>query len=232
MQNTCIGASHVIEGRGVRCRRPVDTFGDRCHDHEGQDPEEAVEALEPDTVLVKGNLNPNWVKRFLQAGTYRSERSPMRERAQDKKGLAQAEELGRSPFAYRGKPDSGTAVLGKNGANNVSIAGILDELEERYGAPAIHILQKTKGPRSRRTAVKNTLVLSFNRDSDEEPASEEILQLARKFFGANSWGFTHIWANPYSDEGEILHTVNLGRRQPDQEPEGEVQFAEGLWKIS
>lgn len=212
---------------GARCRNSVETAGEMCklHQREKREGKEVKLAPSPNTVLVKFNINLNWTQKFEQAGIPR--RFPQ-EVALEEKHIAQARRLGRGAYEYRDIADSGVPVFGSQGASEVSILGLLGELQEAgYKPQGVHI-------RTRTQKKFDVLVIPFGRGISEGNSTllpKKALDLLREFLRLSCWGFVHIWTNPPDVQGKIVHTVNLGHREPGRPPRWNLCFSHGLWAV-
>ncbi len=209
-----------IRGGVARCRNMAP-----CPEPSHRDGS-APAAPQPDVVLVKVNLSGGWDPRFAAAGIPLFGRSPERSWALAAQHRAQAEQLGRNPFAIRdeGEPesaDSGCPVFGKAGAQLVAIKEVVPDLFlagfRLVGKP--HRLARQNKPPVR-------LVLEFAKDGDLFPKFPWALyqELITTCFGQ-----VDVWANPRDQRGEVVHTVNCGRRDDKGTPSHQIRFADGDW---
>jgi len=206
---------------GARCRNMVvEVVGEMCHLHKG-----GKVAPRPDIILVKFNLNPKWAEKFERLGVPRkSSLSFLKENAHAR----QAEKLGRDPYRY-GRPvaDSGVPVFGKQGIQEVSLFDLLKELLDRYKITDIHL-------RPRRDEKMDVLVVSLMvslSPGEEVVLSSSASQELLSFLAVSCWGYCHVWANPPSDDGRIVHTVHSSHRAPDSKPRVRLRFFDGLWAV-
>ena len=222
MQYACIAATQ----EGARCRNLVENPGEMCEAHQRLKAkgEEVRLAPPPDTILVKFNINPNWAQRFEESGIPR--RFPS-EVGLEEKHIAQAQQIDRDPYRFRETADSGVPVFGPQGVSEVSILPLLEELQGKgYQPQGVHI-------RTRIQKKFDVLVIPFSGRVSEENSNflpEKALELLREFLRLSCWGFVHVWANPPEKE-RIIHTVNLGHREPQNSPQWNLCFNHGLWAI-
>jgi len=181
-------------------------------------------APSPHNVLVKFNINPNWAQTFEQVGIPR--RFPS-EADLEEKHIRQAQEMDREPYRFRDIADSGVPVFGTQGASEVSISGLLEELpQEGYRPQGVHIRTRKK--------KFDVLVIPFSRLASEGNSTflpTKALELLREFLKLSCWGFVHVWANPPDGQRRVVHTLNLGHREPDQSPKWNLCFNHGLWAV-
>lgn len=204
------------EGR-ARCRNLVETNGALCPTHQGRGAELAPR---PDIILVKFNISPNWCQRFEEAGVLRSSPSEVE---LEEKHIVGAQKLGRDAYVYRDIADSGVPIFGREGVQQISISGLLPELErEGYKVSGVHI-------RTRTQKKFDVLVISFELAGESGRLLAEAIALVKEFLRVSCWGFVHVWANPPDGKGRIPHTVNLGHREVDKVPVRLLRFNRGLW---
>lgn len=215
MKYACIAATE----RGARCRNFVEKFGEMCGFHQK---EGAKVALRPDTVLVKFNINPSWNQKFQEAGIPRSAPS---EWALEEKHISQAKQVDRDPYRFREIADSGVPVFGDEGVADVSILKLIEELQEAgYLPQGVHI-------RTRKEKKFDVLVIPFVRGNPGNGTlPKTAIELLREFLRLSCWGFAHVWANPPA-AGKIVHTINLGHREPEKPPKWNLCFNQGLWAL-
>jgi hypothetical protein len=139
---------------------------------------------------------------------------------------AEAKALGRVPFAIRKDvPDSGTQVFGPDGAQNVSVVKLFDELTDAgYRMTDIHMFPKKGGH-------VHVLVLNFDKDNAERDDAERVIHPTVRSFLSATWGVAHVFSNPPKD-GKVIHTVNLTNRDGgEHDPEATLGFDNGLWAV-
>ena len=218
----CVAATQ----EGARCRNFVSTVRDICwfHQKEKDEGKEVKLAPSPNTILVKFNINPSWAQKFEEAGVLR--KRPF-EVELEEKHIAQARKLDRRAYEYRDIADSGVPVFGPQGASEVSILGLLEELQqEGYQLQGVHI-------RTRAQKKFDVLVIPFVRGSESNSTlPKRALELLQEFLGLSCWGFVHVWANPPDVQGKVVHTINLGHREPGRIPQGNLHFDHGLWVMT
>ena len=221
MPHACVAATQ----EGARCRNFVEKLGEMCQLHQRLKAEgkEVKLAPSPDTILVKFNINPSWAQRFEQAGIPR--RFPS-EAILEEKHILQARQIDRDPYRFRDIADSGVPIFGTQGASEVSILGLLEELQkEGYRPQGVHI--RTRGQKK-----FDVLVIPLSRISEANSMlPKKALDLLREFLRLSCWGFVHVWANPPDSQGKIVHTVNLGHRKPEKSPRWNLRFNHGLWAV-
>jgi len=221
LKYACVAATQ----EGARCRNFLEKAGEMCETHRKLKAkgEEVKLAPSPDTILVKFNINPSWTQRFEEAGIPR--RFPS-EVTLEEKHITQAQEVNRDPYRFRETADSGVPVFGPQGVSEVSIFQLLEELQGKgYSPQGVHI-------RTRREKKFDVLVIPFAREISEEAflpkKAEELLE---EFLKTSCWGFVHIWANP-PEKGKVVHTINLGHREPQKSPQWNLCFNHGLWALT
>lgn len=209
--------------RGIaRCRNAVP-----CPHHTSG----ALQAPRPDAIFLKVNLNPKWDQRFADAGIARRDRSMGRAGLLSAKHKAAAEVLGRNPYTIREQRegvrpiepeavDSGCPVFGKMGLSGVSILPLAEELEKAgYNLSGAHRLARDWKPPIR-------LVLEFSKD---KPRLEHFpWELFRQLI-STCFQQVDVWANPINERGEVVHTVNCGKRDDSAKAEKQLMFAGGDW---
>lgn len=220
MKYACVAKT---QGR-ARCRNFVDVPGDMCpfHQKEKDDGAEVETAPRPDTVLVKFNVNPSWNQKFQEAGVPR--RIPS-EWALEEKHIAQAKQVDREPYRFREIADSGVPIFGEGGVTDISILKLFNELQENgYLPQGVHI-------RVRKEKKFDVLVIPFVLGASENGTlPKKAAELLKEFLRLSCWGFVHVWANP-PEAGKIVHTINLGHREPEGSPQYNLCFNHGLWAV-
>jgi hypothetical protein len=218
----CIAATQ----KGARCRNFVSKAVDICwrHQKEKDEGKEVKLAPSPNTILVKFNINPSWTQQFEKAGVPR--KRPF-EVELEEKHIAQARKLDRRAYEYRDIADSGVPVFGPQGSSEVSILGLLEELQrEGYQPQGVHI-------RTRAQKKFDVLVIPFVRGSESNSTlPKRALELLQEFLRLSCWGFVHVWANPPDGQGKVVHTINLGHREPEKSPQWTLCFNHGLWNLT
>lgn len=221
MNYACVAATK----ERARCRNTVEKPGEMCELHQKMRDEgkEVMIALRPDTILLRFNVNPGWAQKFEEAGIPRSSPSEV---ALEEKHIAQAQAIDREAYRYRDIADSGVPVFGEKGVSNISIIGLLSELEGAgYKPRGVHI-------RTRTQKKFDVLVIPFSRETTGNNLLPlKAIEFIRDHLKLSCWGFVHIWANPPDSQGKIPHTINLGHREVDKSPQGSLRFNQGLWAI-
>jgi len=223
LKYACVAATQ----EGARCRNFVEKAGEMCESHQKLKAQgkEVRLAPSPDTILVKFNINPNWAQKFEQAGIPR--RFPD-EVLLEEKHIAQAREVDRDPYRFRDIADSGVPIFGEEGISDVSIFELIQELQENGYEPAgVHI-------RTRRQKKFDVLVIPFVHGESEGNSviPKKALELLQEFLRLSCWGFAHVWANPPDVQGKVVHTINLGHREPEKLPRWALCFNHGLWALT
>lgn len=222
-----------IRGGIARCRKLVP-----CPDH-GDD---AVPAPRPDVVLIKINLNKVWGERFAR------ERIPVLQRTWERaqqlgaEHQERAEKLGRDAFHIREqqdrnepyqeeKPpesaDSGCPVFDreglKDGVQGESIARIGFQLRDSgYRLVAAHRLMRDWKPPIR-------LVMVW------EKAEGRDIAFPWRLLGeltATCFMQVDVWANDRDKNGQVVHTVNCGKREDNATPAYVLGFSRGDWETT
>jgi hypothetical protein len=177
-------------------------------------------ASKPTKILLKANVNLAWMEKLARRGVERKDRDAVA------LGTAHAKEAyahGRQPYAIRSVADSGTPVFGETGAQKVLVYDLLDELRAaEYRVADIHMFER-KGQGKTYTLV---ITLIHRLTLVEVPIDPGV----ETFLGV-TWGRAHVWANPPKADGTVVHTVNLTQRMPEDDPDGDLHFADGLWSI-
>ena len=215
----------------ARCRNLVPCS---VASHDGED---ALMAPRPDVVLVKVNLNKRWGQRLAQAGIPVLERSQGRAQELAQEREHRAEQLGRSAFAIRkkgrgGNPetpedrDTGCPVFGKQGltegVQGSSIPKVTWQLRDSgFRLVAAHRLQRGWKPPIR-------LVMVFERT----PGTDIRFpwQLFRELTDT-CFMQIDIWANDRDDRGNVVHTINCGKRDDTAKVAYALRFAKGDWEV-
>ena len=201
----------------LRCRRFVAQQGELCFQHRNQ---KVKPVSPPDIILVKIKTNPVQIKKFAQFGLSVVDRV-LTKRLLEKKRIKQAEELRRSPFSYNPEyASSGTAVFGPKGIYQVSIEW--QEIFKEYGITDIYLEKEEQGIR------KVVVVLELGKKTAPFPL--KLFDLVICFF-ESTWGICVVWANPPNEKGEIVHTLKLFCRQPNDRPQLHLFFNHGLWAV-
>ena len=198
-------------------------------------PEGSTLAPRPDIVLIKANVNKEWMRRLSEAGVKKFNRSRERAFQLAAEHKKQARSLGRSAFAIRKRregssaspeaADSGTPVFGDNGLQSVRVDTILlTELASAgFRLSNIYMLARDWKPPVRlvleMTAVTGKPALTVSGSLGE--LLEELL--------STCFGQVDVWANPRNHE-EVVHTVNCGKRGDSMEPQW-LRFAGGDWGV-
>lgn len=220
MRYACIAS---VKG-GARCRYFLENPGEMCEPHQKLKAkgEKVKLAPPPDTILVKFNINPSWNQKFQEEGIPRKTPSGV---SLEEKHINHAHHLHRVPYRYRDIADSGVPVFGEQGVSDVSIANLLAELQtEGYVPSGVHI-------GTRRQKKFDVLVIPLSRNPEEDSLLPKgALKLLEDFLRSSCWGFVHVWANP-PEKGKIVHTINLGHREPQKAPQWKLFFNHGLWAI-
>lgn len=215
-----------IAGEIARCRNLV-TVDTHCGVHDESSPR----APRPDVVLLKVNVNERWDQRFRAAGIQKLERSPERAAKLAVEHEAQAKRLGRAAYVIRERregqrpdepeaADSGCPVFGRAGLQSVDIRGLISEMKlAGYQLTGPHLLVRDWKPPVR-------LVLQFERSGAAMAFPWDLFRgLANTCFGQ-----VDVWANPRDRRGEVVHTVNCGRRDDKVNPVYTLRFADGDWE--
>ena len=173
-------------------------------------------------MLVKANINPNWVRRFEALGIRVTQPNFA---LQEANHIGDAQRVGREAYAVRQNlADSGVPVFGKDkGVERALMVEPLDSLLEAYHLSDIHMYQR------RDKQSMWVLVLTYELGLDGERKVVIPVDVA-EFFAMSCWGFTHVWANPPKEDGIVIHTVNLSHRSDDPAIQS-LQFADGLWAV-
>lgn len=216
-----------VQGGVARCRNLIVT-DDFCAVHP-----ESPKAPRPDVVLVKINLNNRWDDAFGRAGIPKLDRSPERAAKLAVEHRERAERLGRDAFAIREaregqRPsdpeaaDSGCPVFGKNGIQSVDIRGLVTELRTvGFRITGFHRLARNWKPPVR-------LVMQFTMTG--EPLNQFPWDLFRELT-VICFGQVDVWANDRDSRGQVVHTVNCGKRTDGERPTYTLRYDGGDWEV-
>lgn len=214
-------ASAKLTDVNVRCRNRA-THGCFCAEHAQSN----VSAPAPQLVLVKCKVNQRLSERLENAGIRWQERD---EKKLDAEHAKMAEATRRDPTAIRDKPDSGTPVFGPDGAKNVQINGLIEQLEAgNLRIKDVHLFWSGK-PEDR----MNTLVfaLTTHDDANQSNLEPEVVVAAAEVLTSASWEHCHVWVNGKNRFGQVAHTVNLSHRKDAREAESVLDYNNGLWDL-
>lgn len=221
----------------ARCRKsvisdPTAPRKDRCDLHQGTG---WASAPAPTTVLVKVNVNPTWWELLHRAGVRTFVRTFARAEQLEQKHVAEATSLGRNAYASRDQRDhkqtpesaaSGCPVFGKPGLADAAmdIRGLVRELfAAGFVLSAAHLLERNHKPPVR-------LVMEFSKPS-QKPAMVNFPWKAFQQLVATSFGQIDVWANLKQADGNVVHTVNCGKREDTAKPQNALHFAGGDWSV-
>lgn len=214
----------------ARCRNLIP-----CSVH----PDGTPKAPRPDTVLVKINLNERWSNRFGLAKIPLLDRTPERARELAAKNISNARQLGRDAFTIRKHQqtdrhqeeavpeaaDSGCPVFGPGGitrgVRGRSIAKVTWQLRDHgFRLVHAHLLARNWKPPVR-------LVMVFSKENPEDIRFPWHLfqELTTTCFKQ-----VDVWANGRDLNGNVVHTVNCGKRE-DSPPSYDLIFADGDWMV-
>lgn len=223
----CKGGVKNSSGKIVaRCRR----YGN-CPDHpDGQPP-----ARKADVILFKVNLNKEWDQLFKKAGIPLNERSDQRRGELSKEREERAKKLGRDGYIVREQSgragdalgqqapedvDSGTPVFGPDGLQNVEAR----TLPVQVSAAGYRLTKAERLMRWGKPPVR--LVLEFSRT--KAPLSDFPWRLLAELLNT-CFGQVDVWANDEDKRGQIVHTVNCGKRQDGLTASEKLLFADSDW---
>lgn len=205
----------------IRCRNKA-TNGCHCAEHV----EKNVPAPAPQLVLVKCKVNERLTQRLEDAGIRWQERD---EQKLDVEHARMAEEARRSPTAIREKPDSGTPVFGPEGAHNVRINGLIEQLEGAgLRIKDVHLYWSGR-PEDRMNSLVFALTTADH--ADQSQLEREVVVAAAEVLTSASWEHCHVWANGKNRFGQIAHTVNLSHRKDTGAAECVLDYNGGLWDL-
>lgn len=205
----------------VRCRNRA-TQGCFCAEHA----ENNAPAPAPQLVLVKCKVNERLTRRLEEAGIRWQERDEQRLDAEHAK---MAEATRRDPTAIREKPDSGTPVFGQDGAKNVRINGLIEQLEAaNLQIKDVHLFWSGRQDDRMNTLV---FVMSTPDDADQSGLIDEVVVAAADVLTTASWEHCHVWANGKNRNGQVAHTVNLSHRKDADAAECVLDYNNGLWDL-
>lgn len=224
MDYACVAGAR---GGVARCRSYV-ARENWCAQHNEGSPK----APQPSVVLVKINLDNRWDSVFERAGIPKVARSPERAQQLAQEHQVRAERLGRDPFVIRearegerpSEPeaaDSGCPVFGKAGLQSVDIRGLVTELK----AAGFHLTGVHRLAREWKPPVR--LVLQFTREGQD--LSQFPWDLFRGLT-ATCFNQADVWANDRDGRGQVVHTVNCGKREDGARPEYVLRYADGDWE--
>lgn len=207
---------------GARCRNWSILGTNRCAQHTGK----GEDIGPPDAAEYKCNVNPNWVQRLRRDGV--EERMPDYE-AKIAAHIAQAEDVGRDAFRFRGDQgieDSGVPVFGEEGLVDVNCYQLFRQLLEFYNSVDLSIQPMRPG---KNQAMRKLVVAFFQGQATQKNVA--ALDSLLEFLSAGCQGHCHIWDNPRNKWGHNKSTVNMAHRQPDIQPKQVVHFNNGLWAV-
>lgn len=213
----------------ARCRNSMP-----CSVHD----EDAKKAPRPDVVLVKVNLSKAWDRRFAEAGVRLVNRTPERARVLQEEHEARAEQLGRNAYHIRESQerhenanvpeaaDSGCPVFGhdglREGIRGESIKRVTFQLRDKgFRLVDVHRLARQWKPPVR-------LVLVYERAQEDDvrfpwPLFHNLVQ--------TTFMQVDVWANDRDKNGNVVHTVNCGKRDDSNEAPLSLQYKEGDWGV-
>lgn len=194
-------------------------------------------APRPDVVLVKVNLNHENNILFVNAGIPRRERSEERRKQLGEQHRQRAGKLGRDSLVIRerregkenvGYPeahDSGCAVFGSDGLySGVDIRGLADQLL----ATGFCLTNAYRLDRDLKPPIR--LVMEFRRQ-DRIPDSQHAFPwLLLQQLVDTCFGQVDVWANDRDARGQVVHTVNCGKRDDCATTKFRLLFANGDWE--
>lgn len=193
-------------------------------------------------ILLKGGIHRRWQDRFRNAGALEAARD---DRALQRQHGEEARALGRGANTYRPMADSGTPVFTdehrnpalakgqrKHGVSDVTLDGMIADLFRRGFRVADIEMFKTAAQSG---GPMQTLKVGLHLAEDDECALGRSLaadDLIIEFFERAAWRFCHVWVNPPKPDGQILHTVNVVHREPNEGTAAHrLIFADGFWGL-
>jgi len=209
--------------KGARCRHDAAEGSIYCKQHQDHPP---TKPYQPNTIIVKGRVNEKWIKRFAAAGVPMKVRN---EEAINQRHGDQAEALGRKSHVYTDVlNDGGTPVFGKQGAQNVSMSGSLNELIGIGFVPVdCHMFRRDDKKDEFMAMVSVTLRFD---EEVESTVPDEVLSVLDQYTDSN-FEWIHVWANEEKDDKSIPNTINLVHRRPNDLPEYKLVYNNGLWNV-
>jgi len=231
--NTPYACTGGISGGMARCRNAMP-----CPVH-GED---APMAPRPDVVLVKVNLSKLWGTLFKEAGVRIVDRTPERAKVLQEEHEKRAQQLGRSAYHIREgqkrqglredmnipeAADSGCPVFGSDGLHEGidgnSIHKVTFSLRDSgFRLVDAHRLQRNWKPPTR-------LVLVYERSSGRDVRFP--WQLFQKVT-STTFLQVDVWANDRDRRGNVVHTVNCGKRDDTQKALLTLQYQRGDWGVT
>jgi len=220
----------------ARCRILLDADG-HCNVH--RDGNNFAKSPRPDVVLVKMNLNQRRDAEFVRAGVRQVTRGFERSEQLGREHAQRAEALDRNPLAIRKgresdlstpeSADSGCPVFGKTGLHSVTIRGLITELQiEGFVLANAHRLVRLDERGVGRKQPRR-LVMEFVRKG----VKPELANFPWTLFNTHTetcFGQVDVWANDRSPKtGQVVHTVNCGKRDDAAIPQYRLRFADGDW---
>jgi hypothetical protein len=191
-------------------------------------------APQADVILVKVNVNEKWEVRLRSAGIATQLRSFDRAQQLEAQHVARATSLGRNAYAARDErdhgdtpeaADSGCPVFGKTGLAELAISaeGLRKELfAAGYVLTGAHMLKRYHKPPVR-------LVMEFSKPQ-AKPALANFPWTAIQQLLATTFNQVDVWANDRDPRtGNVVHTVNCGKRADGIVPQYRLHFADGDW---
>lgn len=144
------------------------------------------------------------------------------------KHTAHAEQFRRDPNTYRANnPDSGAKVF-ESKLQNVRVLPLCRDLFGRYSWVNPHIQWYPDRPEL------NRLIIAFG-DKKPENGIPELSQEAWEAidgFVSHTMSTGEVWANPPRDsDGAVIHSLKFARPNHNRAA-GELEFANGLWRMS
>lgn len=214
----------------ARCRKEAG----KCDSHRNGDAS-WEKAPRPTVVLVKVNVNSRWEEAFKNAGIRVDIRSIERAEALEHQRAETAQQLGRSAYAIRADSgrgsnvpedaDTGCPVFGKSGLAelNVSLQRLGVELQEAgFILTRVTLLKRYHKPPTR-------LVMEFSMAEAGKPAVQDLLTGLINSLVTTTFNQVDVWANEKKPNGQVVHTVNCGKRDDTAKPQYRLAYANGDW---
>lgn len=214
-----------VDGGTARCRNMAMEGSDFCSLPAHKDGKGAV-APTPDVVLTWFKLSEGWAARF-RIFLNTKIRSPRRQRELDKKHVAQAKGIRRSPQLggiRKGIVDSGSPVFGPAGVtgHRVWAANVIEDLFTA-GYFIGNALVTEKQILGRKPEYRLLVEWRLEGEGFAETPSEFLGDLFIEF-GDAIFEKVLVWANPPNEKGVVVHTVNFGGRQSGKATDCALRF--------
>lgn len=222
-----------IQGGIARCRNDMP-----CPVH-GED---AQKAPRPDCVLVKVNLNKHWDNLFAQAKIRVVDRTPERARALQEEHEARARQLGRNAYHIRESQarhklradtnipeaaDSGCPVFGDDGFREGVRGDSINKVTFQLRDAGFRLVDAHRLARQWKPPIRLVLVYERNQGNDIPFPWSLFRELTHTAFMQ-----VDVWANDRDKNGNVVHTLNCGKREDEFKAPLSLQYRGGEWGIA